>query len=226
MDERILKQRIHGIQDDIRRLNNATFALEASNYKNYPENFLEFSLDTVARAEKIACKLRHLIGDYGTANREILMERIAETHGIEIRREDDTICIPRPLPKATRHRSSEFLTQPLYHVMNNYCNEQPVKKYRECAVCFIHVYDEKLSLGRIRDYDNTETRNVLNAVAAFFLTDDTGRLCDTYHTTALGEFDCAFVYIMPQQTLPGFVSKRKSTPNPTSNFEAPPCPRF
>jgi len=38
------------------------------------------------------------------------------------------------------------------------------------------VYDEKLSLGRIRDYDNMETKNVLNTVSTFFMTDDGGHL--------------------------------------------------
>jgi len=35
---------MHGIQDDIKRLEGAAFALEASNYRQYPENFLELSL--------------------------------------------------------------------------------------------------------------------------------------------------------------------------------------
>ena len=101
MDEHVLKQRIHSLQDDILRLNNAMFALEASNYKNYPENFLEFSLNTAVRAEKIACKLRHLIGEYGTIKRELLMERVSEAHGINVSHDGEAIVItlPRLLPK-------------------------------------------------------------------------------------------------------------------------------
>ena len=33
-------------------------------------------------------------------------------------------------------------------------------------------------------------------VAAFVLTDDTGGLCDTYHTTELGAVDCTRISIM------------------------------
>ena len=224
MNEQILKQRIHGIQDDIMRLNNAVFALEASNYKNYPDNFLEFSLDTVVRAEKLACKLRHIIGEYGIIRKELLMERIAESHDITVDREGEIIVvtIPRLLPKLKKNRSSEFINQPLYYVMSQYCEEHKIEKFRECAVCFVHVYDEKLSLGRIRDYDNTEVRNILNTVAAFFMTDDNGRMCDAYHTTELGETDCTRVYMMPQAAFPGFVSRLKNTPNPISNFNENP----
>jgi len=220
MDEHILKQRIHTLQDDILRLNNAMFALEASNYKNYPENFLELSFDTAVRAEKIACKLRHLIGEYGSVKREPLMERIAESHGMKVNQDGEiiVITIPRLLPKNKRSRSSEFINQPLHYAMSKYCDEHQIEKFRECAVCFVHIYDEKLSLGRIRDYDNTETRNILNTVATFFMTDDSGRWCDAYHTTELGKSDCTRVYVMPQETFPGFVSALKSTPNAMSNL--------
>ena len=44
MNEQHFHSRMHGIQDDIKRLEGAAFALEASNYRQYPENFLELSL--------------------------------------------------------------------------------------------------------------------------------------------------------------------------------------
>jgi len=185
---------------------------------------LEFSLDTAVRAEKIACKLRHLIGEYGMVKRELLMERISEAHGMDVRQDGDAIVItiPRLLPKTKRARSGEFINQPLYYAMSKYCDEHQIGKFKECAVCFVHVYDEKLSLGRIRDYDNTETRNILNTVSTFFMTDDSGRWCDAYHTTELGETDCTRVYVMPQEAFPGFVSQLKNTPKAISNFNENP----
>ena len=106
MDNKILKQRIRGIQDDMRRLSNDMFALETSNYKDYPENFLELSLDTAVRAEKIACKLRHLIGDYGIVKRESLMKRVAESQGIEVKREGEIFMITIPRYTAMLFRNS------------------------------------------------------------------------------------------------------------------------
>ncbi|MDR1630770.1 MAG: DUF6100 family protein [Oscillospiraceae bacterium] len=221
MDEHILKTRLHDIQDDILRLNNAAFALEASNYKNYPDNFLEFSLDTAVRAEKIACKLRSLIGGYGSVKKDLLMERIEEAHGITVGQDGEIIVvtIPRLLPKYKKVRSGEFINQPLYYAMSKYCDEHNIAKLRKCAVCFVHIYDEKLGLGRIRDYDNMEIKNILNTVATFFMTDDSGLFCDAYHTTEFGESDCTRIYVMPQTALPGFILELKNPPKSISNFE-------
>jgi len=220
MDEQQFHKRMQIILDDINRLNNAAFALEASNYRQYPENFLELSLDTTVRAERLACKFRHLVGDCGTVRKEPLMERVAEAHGIEVAREGGilAVTIPRLLPKSRKPRSNEFINQPLYYALERYCEASPVEKFHACAVCFVHVYDATLSLGRIRDYDNLETRGILNTIAAFFMTDDSGALCDAYHTTALGPGDCTRVYILPQERLPEFILQLKNSPNAVSKI--------
>jgi len=221
MDEQQFHSRMHGIHDDLLRLQSAAFALEASNYRQYPENFLELNLDIAARAEKLACKFRHLIGDYGAVRKEPLMDRVIEVHDIMVAQENGTVSIkmPRLLPKYRKARSTEFINQPLYYALDRYCQTRLVEKSRECAVCFVHVYDESLSVGRTCDYDNLETRSVLNTIAAFFMTDDSGALCDAYHTTALGPADCTHVFILPQDQLPGFIAKLKNTPNSMSNFD-------
>lgn len=213
MDDQIFTTRMQSIHDDILRLNNAAFAMEASNRMSYPDKFLEFSIDTAIRAERIACKFRHLIGQYGMIRKEPLMERIAESHGISISENDRiiTVSIPRLLPKWKKPRSREFINQPLYYAISKYCNEHKTIKLRECAICFVHIYDEKLSLGRIRDYDNLEMKNILDTIATFFMTDDSGLLCDVYNTTKLGDSDCTQVYVMPQERLSDFVSKLKNS---------------
>lgn len=220
MDEHIFISRMHSIQDDILRLNNAAFAMEAANHQHYPDNFLEFSLDTAIRAEKIACKLRHMIGDFGAVKKEPLMEKIAEAHGIEITDENGMIAVsvPRLLPKRKKPRSGEFITQPLYAALSRYCETHEIHKFQECAVCFVHVYDQALSLGRIRDYDNLEMAGILNTISVFCLTDDSGLLCDAYHTTGYGDRDCTRIFIMPQDRLPRFISELKNRPEMISNF--------
>jgi hypothetical protein len=221
MNEQIFKKKINSLQDDMRRLNNAIFTLAASNYKHYPENFLKYSLDTAIRAEKLACKFRHIVSEYGMVKREPLMERVVEAHDMKIWQDGETIVItiPRLLPKINRIRNSDFINQPLHYALHRYCAENRVEKYRHCTVCFVHVYDEKLSLRRIRDYDNTETRNVLNTVATFLMLDDSGQWCDAYHATELGKADCTRIYIMPQDAFPHFIIRQKRNPKIIPNPE-------
>ncbi len=221
MDEQELNKRIGIIQDEIIRLNNAAMAMGAYNIRKYPDNFLEFSLQTAVRAEKLACKLRHLIGAYGTVKPQELMQQIAEAQGIEISEDNGMVLIkiPRLLPKWKNNRSGEFLNQPLYCALDKYCKEHAAAKFSECAVCFVHVYDKALSLERIRDYDNMEMKHILDTVATFLMADDTGILCDAYHTTEYGDADCTRIYIMPQEKLPDFISRLKSYPKSISSFE-------
>lgn len=215
MNEQELNRRLRVVRDDIIRLNNSVMAMSAYNLSRYPDNFQELSLDTAVRAEKIACQLRHVVGSYGTIQAEQILACAAQAQGISIEQEGDMvkIAVPRLLPKWKQHRSGSFLNQPLYAALSRYCREHPLPKFSECAVCFVHVYDEALSLGRVRDCDNLEVKHLLDTAAAFLMTDDSGLLCDIYHTTAYGKQDGTLLYIMPQEQLPGFILRQKNISN-------------
>lgn len=222
MDEQLYAARLREIQQEILQLNNATYAMAAYDKQRYPENFLEISLDTAVRAERIACKMRHLIGAYGTVKPSALMGQAIDAQGITIQ-EDETngtvvISIPRLLPRWKKNRSGEFLNRPLQYALEQYCREHPIRKYDVCAVCFVHIYDQQLSLGRIRDYDNLQMKHVLDTIATYLMLDDNGLLCDVYHSSIYGETDCTRIYVMPQPRLPDFISELKIYPESISNL--------
>ena len=164
--------------------------------------------------------MRHLVGECGMVRREYLMEQIADAHEITVEKRKNviTITLPHLLPKATRPRSSEFIIQPLHYALQKHCSENEVSKFNECTVCFVHIYDENLSLSRIRDYDNVETRSVLNAVSTFLMTDDSGRLCDVFHTTKLGKYSCTQIHIMPKKEFQNFILRLENDVKSMSNF--------
>ena len=64
-------------------------------------------------------------------------------------------------------RSDQFLTMPLLVALDTYLRKYPLPQFTECAVCFVHVYDESLSLGRVRDYDNLETKHICSKLKLF-----------------------------------------------------------
>ena len=49
------------ILDDISRLSNALYAMDTTDIQRYPDNYEILSTDAALRAERIACRLRHLI---------------------------------------------------------------------------------------------------------------------------------------------------------------------
>lgn len=61
MDRATLSNRITSILSDITRLNSALYALNTTDIQRYPENYEVLSTDAALRAERIACRLRHLI---------------------------------------------------------------------------------------------------------------------------------------------------------------------
>ena len=83
------------------------------------------------------------------------------------------------------------------------------KPLYNCVVCFSQIYDQNLSLHRIRDYDNLEFKQILDTIAAYVLVDDTGLLCDSYHTTELGTHDHTIVSIMDCEAFPGWIKSRQ-----------------
>ena len=66
MDRAVLSQRITSILSDLNRLTNTLYALNMTDIQRYPENYEVLSTDAALRAEKITCRLRHLI--YSTTN--------------------------------------------------------------------------------------------------------------------------------------------------------------
>ena len=61
MERKIISHRIGSILDDISRLSNALYAMDTTDIQRYPDNYEVLSTDAALRAEKIACRLRHLI---------------------------------------------------------------------------------------------------------------------------------------------------------------------
>lgn len=90
------------------------------------------------------------------------------------------------------------------------CQNQEQKRipeYEKCTVCFVHLYNRDLPLGRIRDHDNFEEKHVLDVISNFFLASDSGLHVDTYHITRMAEQDATEVYIMDTENFPKWLQK-------------------
>lgn len=75
MNRAIISQRITSILAEIERLNNALYAMNTTDIQRYPDNYEVLSTDAALRAERITCRLRHLI--YATT-RTYLVETVTK----------------------------------------------------------------------------------------------------------------------------------------------------
>ncbi len=97
--------------------------------------------------------------------------------------------------KRRSRQGTEYIIDPLMYALEQFVKAHTIKRFPHTTVCFVLVYDRNLPERRIRDYDNLELKSILDAAAAYLMKSDAGLLCDTYHTTELGEGDDA----MPQK---------------------------
>ena len=192
----------------------------SANTGTYGKNYEELSLDAARRAERIACSLRNLIYAADLVPKPVLMEAAAQVHGISIKHTQGIveIALPGLMPKRTKRVNTTFLTDPLHAALEAYTKGHDLPHFRQCVVCFSHVFDKNLSDRRVRDYDNLECKQLLDTVAGFLMADDSGLFCDAYHTTEFGERDCTILAVMEKSRFPGWLKEREDREKSISDF--------
>ena len=220
MERKIISHRIESILDDISRLSNALYAMNTTDIQRYPDNYEVLSTDAALRAEKIACRLRHLIYSSTPIRKGDYLTSAGVIHEIEITYEDGVleVTLPGLLPKRKQRQSSEFLLDPFYFALEKYAKEHLMPRFSDCVVCFTQVYDQSLPARRIRDYDNLEEKQLLDVLSTFVMADDTGLLCDAYNTAALGEKDCTRINVMEKKRFPSWLAAHEKTFQSISDF--------
>lgn len=220
MDRKMISAQIGELLNSLSRLNNNICAMDTMDIQRYPENYEVISTEAALRAEKIACRLRSLLfASTGVPKREYLL-KAGEEHGIEIGYEDGIleVTLPRLLPKKKTRQSSLFLTEPLHAALEQYAEEHPMPRFRECVICISHVYGHDLPDWCLLDYDNLQQKQILDTVALYVMLDDSGLLCDAYNTTELGEKDCTRIYVMEKGRFGKWLSEREKQLKNISDF--------
>ena len=220
MDRNLISHRVGSILDDMSRLSNALYAMDTIDIQRYPDNYETLSTDAALRAERIACRLRHLIYSSTTIRKGDYLRSASTMHGISIAYESGVleVTLPTLLPKRRQRQSDEFLLDPLYFALEQYAKEHSMPHYRDCVVCFAQVYDRTLPPKLVRDFDNLDEKHLLDLISAFVMTDDTGLLCDAYNTAELGDQDCTRIYVMDKRQFPVWLAEHKSELKTISNF--------
>ena len=174
MDRATLSQRIESILNEITRLSNTLYAMDNTNIQRHSDNYEMLSAEAALRGEVIACRLRHLIYETTTIRKAEYLTSAGVMQGISVIEKDGILEITLPclLPKKSKKHSCEYLTDPIYYTLSKYAQTHTLPKFRHCVVCFSHIYSRELSPNRVRDYDNLELKQLLDAIATFVMEDD------------------------------------------------------
>ena len=195
MNTKTVFDRLQSIDDEVQKLHNTIFALKTTDIQAYADKYKELSISAALRSERIACQLRNLVYTTTDTGKKDYLKQAAAVQGI----------------KRKLRTNTAFLHEPLNLALQTYVTEHSIPLYKRCVVCFSQIYDQSLSLQRIRDYDNLEFKQILDTIASYVLVDDTGLFCDSYHTTELGNYDHTVIFVMEPEIFPGWLKNRKSS---------------
>lgn len=220
MNRANITKQIGNIKDDINKLSHTLCAIENTDIENYPENYAMLTTDAALRCELITCRMRHLLYGSTDTRKETYLASAGVVQGIHIKESDGVLEITLPclLPKRKQRQSTEYLIDPLYFTLSQYSDNNKLPKYKQCVVCFSHIYSEKFHNRRIRDYDNLELKQLLDAISTFIMEDDSGLLIDAYNTTEIGESDCTRISVMGKDRFTRWLSEREKSLKTISDF--------
>ena len=183
MDRPTYLTKLASIEQELPKLANTLNAMKITDTVSYGKIYEELSLDAAQRAEKITCSLRSLIFAANLVSKPMLLKKAADIQGITITLSSGIVQVTLPglMPKKAKYSNTAYLTDPLYTAFELYVKEHPLPHFKDCVVSFLHIYDASLSAKRVRDYDNLdsqECKRILDTVACFLLTDDSGIFCE------------------------------------------------
>ena len=184
--------------------------------KDYADKRMEEALTksvTAARmSESVALKTRALPAYTGHPQAEVMIRKaIEEAVPIEMGfAEEGWFCLRMPILLPRKEKSSRtYLRGLLYPALERFTCGKPKIRYRNCVLIFRHVYDRNRPEREYRDHDNIELNTVVDAIAMFFLVDDTPLECRHYYCSASGEKEMTEVYIVPRADFESWLDMEK-----------------
>ena len=175
----------------VRKINETDYNSEVKNFE-----YLTDRLEILS--EKFACSVREFAKNTFVANRYEVLDKAAEMQGIEIQKDGNTIVIDLPflLPRK-KGKENKFIGDPLWYKLEEMSKSEDIKIRDKAVICIIHTYDNVNKKARCYDYDNLESKKILDIITLFTLTDDAPEYCDIYQTVHLSDRDKTRILIMP-----------------------------
>ena len=177
------------------------------------ETALKLSVTAAKLSEGVALKTRALPAHTGHPQAErMVQEAISESVPVEISlTEEGWFYLRMPILLPRKEKSPRtYLRGFLYPALAAFARERPPIRYRDCVMIFRHTYDRNRPEREYRDHDNIELNTVVDAVAMFFLVDDTPFECRHYYCSIVGNEESTEVFIVPRNAFGVWLTQEKN----------------
>ena len=183
--------------------------------ERHREDALEKSVAAARISEGVALKTRALPAHTGHPRAGAMVQSvIAEAIPVEIGFTEQNwfyLRIPILLPRKEKS-SRSYIRGFLYPALERFVAAREQIRFRNCVMIFRHVYDRNRPEREYRDHDNIELNTVVDAIAMFFLVDDTPMECRHYYCSTAGDTERTEVYLVPRPDFPQWLAMEKDPP--------------
>ena len=175
-----------------------------------PEQFIKTAKSAALLSERSTAQLRNFLFTVCGGMPQDYYLQAAEMQGIRLNVDDDILSVRLPalLLKKTRTEGFKFLQPAIHAALKQYAEQQNLPHFCECTICIEHIYDRCLPIKAVRDYDNLEMKEVLDIIALYCMTDDTGALCDQFQTTRFADSSCTIISVMQKEKFSAWLDKK------------------
>lgn len=177
------------------------------------EDALGKSVSAARIAESVTLKTRALPAHTGHPQAETMVQKaIDEAVPVEMGFTNEgwfSLRMPILLPRKEKS-SRSYLRGFLYPALERFSHGKEKIRYRNCVLIFRHVYDQNRPEREYRDHDNIELNAIVDAIAMFFLVDDTPLECLHYYCSAAGDEERTEVYIVPRADFESWLAVENS----------------
>lgn len=167
-------------------------------------------------SEGVTLRVRRLPAHTGHPKGAVMArEAIRESVPVELGfTEQGWFCLRLPMLLPRKEKSSRsYIRGFLYPALEEFAADLEPVRYRNCVLIFRHVYDYRRSEREYRDHDNIELNAVVDAVAMYFLVDDTPLECRHYYCSASGTIERTEVYLVPRAEYQAWLELEDSIPD-------------
>ena len=103
-----------------------------------------------------------------------------------------------PLAYCKDFANKEYIRGMLYPALLRFWIGKPIARIPNGVIVLRHVFAWDDRANRRRDYDNVETKLVVDAITLYLLEDDSPERCEVFHCTALGQEASLDVFVVPR----------------------------
>ena len=183
------------------------------------EDALKLSVTAAKISEGVALRTRALPAHTHHPQAErVVQEAISESVQVDIKLTEEGwfyLRMPILLPRKEKSPRS-YLRGFLYPALAAFARKRPLIRYRDCVMIFRHIYDRNRPEREYRDHDNIELNTVVDAIAMFFLVDDTPFECRHYYCSVVGDEESTEVFIVPRNEFGVWLSREKKIRKPNN----------